>query len=65
MAFVAVLGEGRPDLLFEERHASGVVGGDDADGSEQGEGEAQAAHARTGLMTWPWTSVKRRFTPLW
>ena len=31
MAFVAVLGEGRPDLLFEERHAARIVGGDDSD----------------------------------
>ena len=65
MAFVAVLGERRADLLFEESDASRVVGGDAAAGGEQGEGEAQAAHARTGLITWPWTSVKRRFTPLW
>ena len=65
MALVAVFGEGRTDLLLEESDASRVVGGDAAAGGEQGEGEAQAAHARTGLITWPWTSVKRRFTPLW
>ena len=34
MAFVAVLGEGRADLLFEERDATRVVGGDDASDGE-------------------------------
>jgi hypothetical protein len=34
MAFVTMFGEGRADLLFEERDATRVVGGDDAAGGE-------------------------------
>ena len=56
--------EYRSDLLFEESDASRVVGGDERSRREQEEGD-DVSHARTGLMTCPWTSVKRRFTPLW
>ena len=38
MALVAMFDEHRSDFLFEESDARRVVGGDDACGSEQGEG---------------------------
>ena len=64
VAFVALLDEHRTDLLLEESRAGGIVGRGETACREQEEG-GDDSHARIGLMTWPWTSVKRRFTPLW
>ena len=49
VTFVALLDEHRADLLFEEGDTGRIVGGDDTQGSQQGEGVRKSENCFHGL----------------